>query len=105
MGGGARTHREMQCGSPRYRWDHTRRRPEVGSRQCKTHHSNQIWPEIFLNCSTGGQSSNDAGHHKTTNRGSQNSGQGCMGSVTAGNGARGDTSKLLRFEQSHTTQK
>ena len=39
MGGGARTHREMQCCSPRYRWDHKRRRPEVRSRQRKTPHS------------------------------------------------------------------
>ena len=44
----------------------------------KPHHSNRIWLEIFLNCSTGGHSSNDAGHRKTTNRGSQNSGRGCM---------------------------
>ena len=38
-------------------------------------HSNQIWLEIFLSCSTDGQNSNDAGHHKK-NRGSPNTGQG-----------------------------
>ena len=66
---------------------------------------NQIWPEIFLNCSTDGQGSNDAGHHKTANSSSQNSGRGCMGSGTAGNGARGHASEFPRSTQSHTTHK
>ena len=56
---------------------HNHRRLEGCSQQCTTHPSNQIQPDVFLNCSTGGQNSNDAGHHKTTNRGSQNSGWGC----------------------------
>ena len=43
--------------------------------QRKTHPRNQIWPEIFLNCSTDGQNSNDAGHHQTTNNGGRNSGR------------------------------
>ena len=30
-----------------YRGDHKARRPEDRSRQQKTYHSNQIWPEIF----------------------------------------------------------
>ena len=48
--------REMQCCSPWCRWDHKRRRPEERSHQCTAHHSNRIWPEIFLNCSTAGHS-------------------------------------------------
>ena len=67
-GGGAKTHKGMQCCSPWYRWDHKIRCTEVHSRQQKTYHSNRIWPEIFLNCSADGQGSNDAGHHRTANR-------------------------------------
>ena len=53
--GGDRTHREMQCCLPQYRWDHTRQRPEVHNRQQKNCHSDQIWSEIFVNCGTDGQ--------------------------------------------------
>ena len=38
-----------------------------------------VWPEIFSICSADGQGSNDEGRHKTTNKGSLNSGQGGMG--------------------------
>ena len=67
---------EMQCCSPQYRWDRKRQRPEGRDHQCTAQHRNQIWPEIFLNCSTAGQRSNGAGHRKRTNRGSLNTGQG-----------------------------
>ena len=60
---------------------------------------------VFLNCSTDSQGPDGEGHHKTTNRGSQNSNQGCMRSVTARNMARGHTSKFPRSKQSQTTMK
>ena len=95
--GGTRTHRGMCCPT-RYRWKHQHRSLEVHSRQQKSHHSNQIWPDIFSNRSTDGQNSNDAGHHKTMNRESQNSGKVCMGFLTAGNGARGRASEFPRSD-------
>ena len=50
----------------------TPRSPEARNRQQKTPHSHRIGPEVFLNCSTDGQGSKDTGHHKPTNRSSQN---------------------------------
>ena len=84
VGGGMRTPMEMQCCSPQYRWNHKRHRQEGCSHQHKAHHRNQIWPGILLCCCADGHGSNDEGHHKTTITGSLNSGQGCMGLVTAG---------------------
>ena len=52
-----------------------------------------------------GQGSNDGDHHKTANRESQNSVWGCMGLVTAGNGARGHASEFPRSEESQTTHR
>ena len=63
---------EPQTPAPRGAHQHTGRR------------SDRIWPEIFLNCGTGGQDSNDQGHRKTTNKGSPNTGQGCMGCMGDG---------------------
>ena len=94
----------MQCCSPRCRWDQKCQRPEVRNRQQKTYHR-KSWPDLFLNCSTAGPGSHDAGHHKTTNRESQNSGRGlgCVGSKTVGEGAGGHASEFLRSKQCETT--
>ena len=43
--------------------------------------------------------------YQPTNRGGENTGQGRMGLVTAGNGARDHTSGFPRSEQSQTTHK
>ena len=57
----------------------------------------------ILNCSTDGRGSNDAGHHKITNR-ARTQARGGTGSETAGNGSGDHASEFPRSEQSQTTQ-
>ena len=61
------------------------------------HQQNQIWPEVFLSCSTCDHNENGTGHNRMKIGERQNTGQGCRGLVTAGKGERGHASELSRY--------
>ena len=75
-----------------------------------TENPTQLWDELGLTLMYTPQKHADTSAalssestDTTSNRGSQNSGRGCMGLVMAGNGARGHASELPRSDRSWRT--